>query len=268
MSKHPLSIRLFFLVNKKINTFPKMVKAFVKGCLLGILSRETLQSIDKAYYDLESETYLSEAHNRGGMLPWEMRSIMRFFQGCQTILVAAAGGGREVLALHNMGFDVDGFECHPELFAYAEELLRKENFRGTLQLVRRDECSEGERVYDGAIIGWGAYMLIQGRELRISFLRRMRARMREGAPLLLSFFARSSDDVYFKVIATTGNIIRAILFKERVELGDALGAEYLHFFTEGEIASELKEAGFLLQYYSTEEYGHAVGTSIKSASEE
>ena len=42
---------------------------------------------------------------------------------CKRLLVAGAGGGREVLALYKSGYEVDGFECHPELVALANTML-------------------------------------------------------------------------------------------------------------------------------------------------
>jgi hypothetical protein len=46
-----------------------------------------------------------------------------------------------------------------------------------------------------------------------------------------------------------------------VEIGDDLAPNYVHYFTRSEIASELSEAGFALQCYSPEPYGHAVGVA-------
>ena len=38
-------------------------------------------------------------------------------------MVVGGGGGREVLALRRLGYEVDGFECDPGLVACANELL-------------------------------------------------------------------------------------------------------------------------------------------------
>ncbi len=84
--------------------------------------------------------------------------------------------------------------------------------------------------------------------------------MSDGAPLLISFFARQSDEIYFKRIYRTANFFRTLLFREKVELGDELRPlSFVHWFSEAEINAEFAEAGFTLVYYSTQEYGHAVG---------
>jgi hypothetical protein len=102
-------------------------------------------------------------------------------------------------------------------------------------------------------------MLIQGRAKRIGLLRGMRAQVRAGAPILLSFFVRSAKAKRFLVITAIGNPLRRLLGREKLELGDALEPEYVHYSTREEIANELQEAGFTLEHYSQEQYGHAVG---------
>jgi hypothetical protein len=102
-------------------------------------------------------------------------------------------------------------------------------------------------------------MLIQGRHKRIALLRKMRAQVGTGTPLLISFFFRSPDARQFFVTEMIGNTLRRLLGREMIELGDALEPEYVHYFTQGEIAGELKDGGFVLEYYREEPYGHAVG---------
>jgi hypothetical protein len=54
-------------------------------------------------------------------------------------------------------------------------------------------------------------------------------------------------------------VLRRLRQREKIELGDALEPEYVHYFTQNEIAGELREGGFALQYYGEDPYGHAVG---------
>ena len=53
-------------------------------------------------------------------------------------------------------------------------------------------------------------------------LKKMRTQMQEGAPLLVSFYARRSDEIYFKRIYATANFFRALLSREKLEFGDDL----------------------------------------------
>lgn len=266
MASVPYSIGLYFRLIKRINRSQQRVKPFFKGILLGILTRRKLRQIDEIYYQQKisekEKDYCDETYNTQGFFHWERQAIMKYFQASQTILVSAFGGGREVVALSEIGYDVDGFECNPQLFASAQQLFKKNNIEGNFQLVSPDECLKSGKVYDGAIIGWGSYMSIQGRKNRVEFLKQFRAQLETGSPLLVSFFIRLPDDIYFQRLQTTGNFFRKLLFRERLELGDALGNIYLHWFTPAEIESELREAGFLVKEFSNKEYGHAVAVAV------
>jgi hypothetical protein len=259
MSSIPLKINLYLFANEKIKDSSPWLKAIFKGFWLGILSRSELQTIDRIYYEQTSD-YCDESYNKSGFFVWERKAFMKFFQSCQTMLVAAIGGGRETIALNRLGFDVDGFECNRQLFDFAEKLFEQENVEGEFHLTPRDAVWHFGKIYDGAIIGWAAYMLIQGRARRIDFLKKMRAQMSDGAPLLVSFYARRSNDIYFKRVYATANFFRALLGREKIELGDGLYPfPFAHWFSEAEINAELADAGFTVVYYSAQEYGHAVG---------
>jgi len=92
-------------------------------------------------------------------------------------------------------------------------------------------------------------------------LRKMRAQVNSGTPLLVSFFSRSPKAKQFLVSMAVGNSLRRVLGRENLEIGDALEPEYVHYFTQEEITGELRDAGFTLEYYTEVPYGHAVGTA-------
>jgi hypothetical protein len=85
--------------------------------------------------------------------------------------------------------------------------------------------------------------------------------MHDDSPLLVSFCCRSSGERRVKVIASVGNLIRWLLRRELIELGDQLDPHFFHFFTREEIVAELEAAGFQLEEYSEAGYGHAVARS-------
>ena len=250
MSSIPLKISLYLQIIERIKNSPPWLKTIVKGFWLGILSRGELQTIDRIYYE-QTSYYCDESYNKSGFFEWERKAFMKFFQSCQTVVVAAIGGGRETIALNRLGFDVDGFECNRQLFEFAEKLFAQETVEGEFHLVPPDAVWHFGKIYDGAIIGWGGYMLIQGRANRIDFLKKMRSQMLDGAPLLVSFYARWSDGIYFKRIYATANFFRALLSREKLEFGDDLyPLSFAHWFSEAKINAELAEAGFTVIYYS------------------
>jgi hypothetical protein len=89
----------------------------------------------------------------------------------------------------------------------------------------------------------------------------MRAQAREGAPILVSFYDRAGGERRFQLTAAIGNALRWALRRERLDVGDDLAPNYVHYFTREQIAGELHEAGFDPVFYGNREYGHAVGIS-------
>jgi hypothetical protein len=259
----PLYIRIYVLSQKCVEYISIFLAAFVNGFWLGVLNRERLHAINEMHYYQTSKMYCDENYNKSGLRHWESEMVERYFKTCKSLLVAGVGGGREVLALQKLGYEVDGFECYEPFVSFAQELLKKENCIPSVRLAPRDQCPINGQIYDGLIIGWGAYMCIQGRELRINFLKNMRAQARDGSPILLSFFARPRDGRYLKTILMIGNSIRWFLRKDALELGDDLyPPHYVHHFTKKEIISDLRDAGFELKFYSSKSYGHAVGVAV------
>jgi hypothetical protein len=234
------------------------VQAIFDGLWLGLFSREDLHSLDHDHYS-RLQPYGDEAYNLKGLFEWEKEVLGRYLPAAGRIAVYGAGGGREVLALENLGYEVDGYECHPKLRDLGNELLAAGGFADRLSPTPRDEWPGLTGYYHGIIVGWGTFMLIPGRARRIALLRQASAHTNGGSPIFLSFFTRTKDSGYFWLVKVLGNLLRRVRRQERLELGDSLAPNYVHFFTEREVAEELSAAGFELEMYKTSPYGHAVG---------
>ena len=124
-------------------------------------------------------------------------------------------------------------------------------------------CLRGKKAYEGIIVGWGAYMLIQGSEKRVAFLRSLRELVFPGAPILLSFFHRGMGGHRHRAAGLIANTTRQLLRRPRLEIGDALSPNYVHYFTEKEVNEELQHGGFDPEFYSDKGYGHAVGLAAE-----
>lgn len=234
------------------------IRAAFDGVWLGVLDHEAMRLIDESYYD-EARKYADETYNRRGLNAWEHDALERFFAGRERIVVTGAGGGREVLALLELGYDSVGFEPNLKLVRFGEGLLARSGYPDRLRHVDRDAWPADSGPCDGVIVGWGSYMLIPGRRRRVAFLREARARLEPGAPLLVSFFPRSGRPGYLRVVAAIGGRIRRLRGAEPLELGDAMERNYVHYFDRAEIGSELHEGGFELAWYDAAGYGKAVG---------
>lgn len=252
--------RLLTLSYQALTTLHSVLRACFAGLWLGLLRPETLLDIDRIYY-ANTAKYTDGSYNRSGLWAWESDMVTRFFGGCQRLLIVGAGGGREVLALTQLGFEARGLECNHKLVEAANLLLAEENLPPTVQYAPPNTCRNLGISYDGLVVGWGAYMLIQGRAQRVALLRSMRAQTLPDTPILISFFSRPPGARRFRIIAAVGNVLRQLLGRERLELGDDLEPEYVHYFTHEEIAIELEEGGFRLVFYNPHPYGHAVGVA-------
>lgn len=257
---HPWPVRLYFLLRNGLRKGLGLIEIAFEGFWLGISSGRLHHDIDRYCYD-SWPLYRDETYNRGGLMAWEARAIDQYFRERQRLLLAAAGGGREALALTSMGFQVLAFECHDGLREAANRLLAGEDPPTRVIACQRDHCPDLAGTFDGLIIGWGAYMLIQGSERRISFLRQLRARVTTGAPLLLSFFFRNAGSKHFRLIFRVANIIGKISGRGRLELGDRLGPNFVHYFSREELEKELLAADFRMELFETLEYGHAVAVA-------
>jgi hypothetical protein len=238
-----------------------ILHACFNGFWLAVLSKHTLDVLDDSFYRRAS-WYISDARTLGGLMPWEEAAIDKYFGCCSALLVTGAGAGREVIALHQRGYGVDGFECNDKLLKYGNELFSRIGIPSSLQPMNRDECPSINREYDGIIVGWSSYMHIQGRSRRVAFLRELRCRVHSGSPMLLSFFCRGANAAkrdHLGIAALVANVMTAGLRSPRIDTGDALSPMYVHYFSESEITRELHDGGFELVEYSVTGYGHAIG---------
>lgn len=249
--------RLYLAGYRGLEGMTRLVSGVYTGVWLGAFRSRDLHRVSELKYE-RAGFYRTEGYNRWGLWECERRVVERHFTACRRLIVLAAGGGREVLALRLLGLSVDGFEADARLVEFANGLLEKEGLVADIERVPWDECPPGDRRYDGGIVGWSGYMHIRGRARRVAFLRQLRSRLETGAPVLLSFHARMGRSRFFPVVARVGNLTARMLGRERVEVGDCLIPSFAHFFTRKELERELAEAGFELLEFETAEYGHAV----------
>ncbi|MEW8059444.1 MAG: hypothetical protein AB2787_08215 [Candidatus Thiodiazotropha endolucinida] len=254
-------LRSWSVLNKLLRTIYTFTIGLHSGIWLGIFNRDDLYNLDEIYYQSE-DMYRNRDYNVGGLFSWEKHVVDKYFYGKKTILVGAAGGGREIIGLSDMEFQVDGFECNQTLITNAKKLLAELDIKCTLELSERNMCpTMNSKQYDAILVGWGGYMLIHTAEARIKFLRSLRARISKGAPILISFYHRESESFDFKLTVKTANLIKRLRGKQHpsITLGDSLTPNFVHHFSHSEIKNELEAGGYHLVYYSTVSYGHAVG---------
>ena len=256
MARDPILVRVYHASYRAFQRAFALASACHTGVWLSILSEPRRFAIDRVYYDGET-MYRTAEYNKRGLWEWEALAIDRYFAGCRRVAVVSAGGGREVLALLRRGVQVSGWECHPGLVEFANELLISEGYKSSVRQAPRDQCPPIDAGCDGAIVGWGAYMLIRGSARRVDFLQQLRARLEPGAPVFLSFVMRPRSR-RFGIAARLGNLLRRFTGGERLEVGDYLVPNFVHMFTRREVIREFAAAGYDVAAFYASPYGHAV----------
>lgn len=265
MGEGRIRAALFVGLNRAFTRGLRLLETIHQGLWLGWMNRPALARATAAWYDA-TPRYADPSYNRSGLLAWEEAALAARFQGCESILLAACGGGREARALAERGLEVTAFDCNERLVEACRANLADVAAPSSVLLTLPDEAPPNLGPHDALVVGWGGYMHIPGRARRTAFLRACRASLRGGAPVLLSFFVRPESSRWFAWTRRIATVVRRLRFSaERVELGDALPGTFDHHFTEAEIREELVEAGFSLLTFHASPYPHAVA---RSASQE
>jgi 2-polyprenyl-3-methyl-5-hydroxy-6-metoxy-1,4-benzoquinol methylase len=238
------------------------LNAIHQGVWLGLFDNEKLQNVTNSYYE-KRDFYRQSQYNNKGFFTWEEQSINAYFAECRHILVGAAGGGREVIALARSNYEVTAFECVPELVKAAENLIKTGNLSARIYYAEPNRVPDGLGKFDGMILGWGAYMHIQGRANRIQFLKELHQHLKEDAPLLLSFAIRDEETRFYSWVYHIARVIRYLRRADAPESGDTLPDSFDHYCTENELRAELEEANFEILHYLRTPYAHAVARSKK-----
>ena len=242
----------------------RLLSILHEGFWLGWLDSEDLTAVTIRSYQQNSRCNSPE-HNQSGLFPWERQCIDRFFRPSSKILVAASGGGREIIALHGLGFRADGFDCTPPLVENPRRLLQELGIPSNVLLCPPNEVPTELTPHDGLIIGWGGYTHIPGSARRIAFLRKLHALVPCEAPILLSFWGREETSPDTDKTLRLAKWFRSLRGQhaEPIELGDCVNNRgYHHSFSEAEIQAELKAGGFRMCHYSRADHAYcAVGVA-------
>jgi SAM-dependent methyltransferase len=236
-----------------------MLEAIHSGFWLGIFRLGALHKVTAQFY-ADHALYCDPGHNLGGLFSWEQAVVdVRFAPGA-LVLVPACGGGRELAALAARGFRTTGFDPDRRYLDSASAIDWKGVAHVPVILHAPPDRLPGQLpVHDACLLGWGAYTHIVGRPARIAFLQALGQALVPGAPLLLSFWVCAPRSRKRMLAHAVASFVATLTFNSRrPEYGDWLGQNFTHSFHEREIRDELAAAGFELEEYGEQPYGHAV----------
>ena len=262
-SKTPLRIRTAIVSNRLLARLTRGIEAVHGGVWLGLLDGDQLAGATSSMYS-DHSYYAELDYNTSGLLEWEREAVELHFPPGGRVLVASAGGGRELFGLEAMGFHPTGFDPSEHLVSVGRGLIEERGSSAELLLSEPDSVPEGlDPPYDAIVFGWAGYIHVRGRSTRVAFLERLRELVPKGAPLLISFFLRSGEGRQFTVARNVGAAIRRVRrVGEPVEMGDTVAGMFEHYFTWAEVEKELADAGFSVVSSSGAAFPHIVGRAV------
>jgi hypothetical protein len=218
--------------------------ALFEGFWLGLLPDSVTDIISQRSYKTGRE-YTGSAYLDSGFQFWEEIAVSRFFPPGGKVLVASAGGGRELIALARGGFVAEGFECCAPMVSAGNSALAERKIDSRIQWAPPSRIPEISGIHDAAIVGWNGYTYISPRARRIAFMRSLLPHLRPGAPVLVSGAIRTGNGGSSIWTPRVANAIRVLTFRAPVfTRGAAFPGRPRHQFSREQLEGELKAAGF------------------------
>lgn len=225
------------------------VETLFEGFWLGILPDSVIDVVSERSYG-EGANYTGPEYLDSGFQFWEEIAVSRFFPAGGKVLVAAAGGGREVIALARAGFVSAGFECSRAMVSAGKRAFAERGLDNRLEWAPPCQVPEGMlqdeyATWDAAIVGWNGYTYISPRRRRIAFLRSLRDHLRYDSPILVSVAIRASHSGAALWTPRVANAVRRLTFRRpEFATGSRFPGHPRHGFSRPELEAELVEAGF------------------------
>ena len=110
-----------------------------------------------------------------GLNPFEHRVYTRWLRPSGRVLLVGCGAGRDLIALHRLGYDVTGLEQSPDAAEKARQHLSRVGLTVPV-IAAAVERAELDDEYDAIVFASSCYSNMRGSALRIStaFLARLR----------------------------------------------------------------------------------------------
>ena len=219
------------------------------GCLYlaaGLLREDELQAASEARW---RDFGAAVADGDAGLSATEKDFYTRFSRPSARVLLVGSGAGRDLLALHLMGYDVTGLEQVPHLVAMSRKLAERHGvtipvYGGRIQTAELNGC------FDAVIFSLGCYSYMQGHDARVAALRRLHPHLSRAGRVLLSYHPRQGGSrIAGRLTAVSARLSRAGWTPEP---GDVFSRDFMtprvlryqHEFEPRELVQECADAGF------------------------
>ena len=250
---------LYLFSNRLFRVLHGGSQVLCEGFWMGLLPESVYDAISEKSYG-DGNEYTNAPYLDQGFHFWEDLVVRTYFPADSRVLVAAAGGGRELIALVRSGFRAAGFECSHAMVEAGQHALAERGIAAALDWAPPCVALRMEGQFDALIVGWNGYCYISPRVRRLTFLKDLRSQLRPGSPVLVSTAIRPPQARVLVWTPRVANAVRICTFRAPVfEAGDSFpGRPKLHF-TRGQLELELTEAGYAITtFYKWGDYGAVV----------
>ena len=247
----PLYSRAFLSAARGTNRIPGILGrklSSIFGTLVPMMSTPgEMEEMVKEYYarPRSVENWGTRLVGTSGKLYREESAfVAKYLKGKKTCLVLQSGGGRESLALAQLGFEVTGIDCCEALVERAKDHAKALSLSCRFEIGEMSEGTPLRRKFDALFLTQHMYSAIPTRERRITFLRKARTFLAEDGLFYLEFY---SDEVFegsdwkFRIKRALARLCGR---NQELEIGDSYDVyHFLHDFNcESELLAEFEEA--------------------------
>jgi SAM-dependent methyltransferase len=188
-----------------------------------------------------------------GLMVWERELYLRFLDPGAHVFLVGCGNGRDLLALCQAGFRVDGLDLAAGAIATARRLLDQHGLAAALSVGSVETAPLPARC-DAVVFAWGCYGYIPESGRRIAVLRRVAGHLAAGGRVLLSYYPWHHPPRRLPIGLT--RLVAGLAGSDwRPEYGDHLTTDgdgivyYEHRFLDGEMEREAAAAGLALHHH-------------------
>lgn len=212
----------------------------------GLLREDELQSDGEARW---REFGASVDDIDAGLAEGERAFYARFARPPHRVLLVGSGGGRDLVALHRLGYEVCGVEQVPALVELSRRRVASRGLSipvqaGTIQTI----APQGS--FDLVIFSLGCYSYVRDSSVRIAMLARINRHLNPDGRVLLSYHPTTGAALISRALTYT--MARLSLAGWLPERGDVFSRDYLvpdvlryhHEFGSSDLAYEFSRAGF------------------------
>jgi SAM-dependent methyltransferase len=199
-----------------------------------------------------------------GLMPWERALYERFLEPDDHILIVGCGTGRDVIALLELGYRVEGLDLSADAVALGRRALERQGLSAELHVGAVESVPLPGR-FDAFVFSWFCYGYIPQAATRIEVLRTLKAHAKPGGRVFV-FYNPAERPPRALPIGLARFVARLTRSDWRPERGDVVGAvagtrravHFEHQFWEGEIEAEARAAGLAFVHHERGEVGAAV----------